>query len=97
MRCQPWPLRQGRPRLLGVEVTAINVVTPLTWLDFGVVLAHECGHAFLRLSQVPTMDHDPSLEEGICELLALLWLEDQVRRLKEMKRHGEEAKRATRE
>ena len=55
------------------------MVTPLTWLHFGEVLAHECGHAFLRLSQVPSMGHNPSVEEGICELLALLWLEDQVR------------------
>ena len=38
----------------------------------GAILAHECMHAWLRLSGVTHMQ--PQLEEGLCQLMAALWL-----------------------
>eukprot|EP00884_Botryococcus_braunii_P000692 jgi/Botrbrau1/10623/Bobra.154_1s0013.1 len=57
------------------EVTAILVLHGLPWLLTGAILAHEVMHAWLRLSGVPRLSAD--VEEGLCQLMALLWLEAQ--------------------
>ena len=38
----------------------------------GAILAHECMHAWLRLSGIGQLD--PQIEEGLCQLMAVLWL-----------------------
>ncbi|PRW57394.1 DA1-related 1-like [Chlorella sorokiniana] len=60
------------------EVTAILVLYGLPRLLTGCILAHECTHAYLRMSGFAA--HRPLLaqvEEGLCQLMALLWLEAQ--------------------
>jgi hypothetical protein len=42
----------------------------------GQILAHECMHMFLRLNGFPTLE--PIIEEGLCQLFALLWVERQT-------------------
>lgn len=59
----------------GVQVTAILVLFGLPWLLTGSILAHELMHAWLRLSGLTGLSLD--VEEGLCQLLALLWLEQQ--------------------
>ncbi|KAL3138373.1 hypothetical protein ABBQ32_006175 [Trebouxia sp. C0010 RCD-2024] len=57
------------------EVTAILVLHGLPWLLTGTILAHECMHAWLRfrgITQLPLQT-----EEGLCQLMGLLWLESQ--------------------
>jgi hypothetical protein len=49
----------------------------------GTILAHECTHAYLRLSGYPP-DLPADVEEGLCQLLALLWLEQEGARLVEL-------------
>jgi hypothetical protein len=58
-----------------VTVTAILVLFGLPRLLTGSILAHEAMHAWLRLTGYPAMT--PDVEEGLCQLLALLWLEAQ--------------------
>ena len=41
----------------------------------GSILAHEVMHAWLRLSGYPRLP--PMVEEGLCQLMATLWLEQQ--------------------
>jgi hypothetical protein len=49
----------------------------------GSIMAHECMHAYLRLSGFQTnasadksdFELPPQVEEGLCQLIALLWLE----------------------
>ena len=57
----------------------------------GAILAHECMHAWLRLSGFAAgqLRHlggeeglDLQVEEGLCQLMALLWLEAQQVRSK---------------
>ena len=65
---------QGEP--LGparCEVTAILVLSNLPWLLTGSILAHEIMHAWLRLNHYK--DLPLQVEEGLCQLMALLWLE----------------------
>lgn len=57
------------------QVTAILVLYGLPHLLTGSILAHECMHAWLRLSGFPHLS--PEVEEGLCQLMALLWLEAQ--------------------
>ena len=54
-------------------VTAILVLAGLPKLLTGCILSHECMHAWLRLSGYE--DLPPEIEEGLCQLMALLWLE----------------------
>ena len=56
-----------------VSVTAIAVLAALPRLATGAVLAHELCHAHLRLAGCLALP--PRLEEGLCQLWALLWLE----------------------
>ena len=55
-----------------MQVTAIMVLAGLPRVMAGAILAHECMHAWLRLSGVSHMQ--PQLEEGLCQLMAALWL-----------------------
>ncbi|KAK9790731.1 hypothetical protein WJX73_001972 [Symbiochloris irregularis] len=55
------------------EVTGILVLFGLPWLLTGSILAHEVMHAWLRTSGYRNLP--PEVEEGMCQLMALLWLE----------------------
>ena len=57
------------------EITAIMVLCGLPWLLTGSIIAHEAMHAWLRLSGYPRLP--PLVEEGMCQLMAMLWLEQQ--------------------
>ena len=60
---------------LVVQVTAILVLFGFPWLLTGTILAHECMHAWLRLQSVTQLPLQT--EEGLCQLMGLLWLEAQ--------------------
>ena len=57
------------------EITAVMVLCGLPWLLTGSIIAHEVMHAWLRLSGYPKFP--PQVEEGMCQLMAMLWLEQQ--------------------
>ena len=63
------------PLLLRVQVTAILVLYGLPRLLTGSILAHEVMHAWLRMHGCTHLG--PKEEEGLCQLVALLWLERQ--------------------
>ena len=48
----------------------------LPWLLTGSILAHETMHAWLRLTGISHLPAD--VEEGLAQLMALLWLEHQA-------------------
>ncbi|KAL8166051.1 hypothetical protein V2J09_007550 [Rumex salicifolius] len=58
------------------EVTAILILYGLPRLLTGSILAHEMMHAWLRLRGFRMLN--PQIEEGICQVLAYLWLETQL-------------------
>ncbi|KAG6437968.1 hypothetical protein SASPL_102899 [Salvia splendens] len=58
------------------EVTAILILYGLPRLLTGSILAHELMHAWLRLNGYRTLRQD--VEEGICQVLASMWLESQI-------------------
>ncbi|KQK14111.1 hypothetical protein BRADI_1g14360v3 [Brachypodium distachyon] len=58
------------------EVTAILVIYALPRLLTGSILAHEMMHAYLRLKGYRILS--PEVEEGICQVLAHLWLESEI-------------------
>ncbi|MCO5576255.1 hypothetical protein L7F22_030064 [Adiantum nelumboides] len=58
------------------EVTAILVLYGLPRLLTGSVLAHELMHAWLRLNGFSNLE--AIVEEGICQVLAHMWLESEV-------------------
>ncbi|XP_074275249.1 protein DA1-related 1-like isoform X2 [Silene latifolia] len=58
------------------EVTAILVLFGLPRLLTGSILAHEMMHAWLRLNGYPNLR--PEIEEGICQVLAHMWLESEI-------------------
>ncbi|XP_028120706.1 protein DA1-related 1-like isoform X2 [Camellia sinensis] len=58
------------------EVTAILILYGLPRLLTGSILAHEMMHAWLRLQGYRTLPQD--VEEGICQVLAHMWLESQI-------------------
>ncbi len=64
------------PRTATQKVTAILVLSCLPRMLSGQILAHECMHMFLRLNGFPTLE--PIIEEGLCQLFALLWVERQT-------------------
>ena len=57
------------------QVAAILVLYGLPWLLTGTILAHECMHAWLRLRGITQLPLQT--EEGLCQLMGLLWLESQ--------------------
>ncbi|CAN0225983.1 unnamed protein product, partial [Hapterophycus canaliculatus] len=63
-------------------VTAILVLCGLPYASFSSILAHEATHAWMKLdpsfpSHLPSQACGTPLcvEEGICQLIALLWLQ----------------------
>lgn len=58
------------------EVTAILILYGLPRLLTGSILAHEMMHAWLRLNGYPNLR--PEVEEGICQVLAHMWLESEI-------------------
>lgn len=57
------------------SVTAILVLAGMPWLLTGAVLAHELMHAWLRMEGYRELP--AHVEEGLCQLMAYLWLEGQ--------------------
>lgn len=57
------------------SVTAILVLYGLPRLVVGSIIAHEAMHAWLKLNQISGLDLQ--VEEGICQLMALIWVERQ--------------------
>ncbi|KAF8402990.1 hypothetical protein HHK36_011084 [Tetracentron sinense] len=79
--------RIGGNRLIGLrthpqklsqncEITAILALYGLPRLLTGSILAHELMHGWLRLKGYPNLS--PWVEEGICQVLAHMWLESEV-------------------
>ncbi|GMH24107.1 hypothetical protein Nepgr_025950 [Nepenthes gracilis] len=58
------------------EVTAILILFGLPRLLTGSILAHEMMHAWLRLNGYPNLS--PNVEEGICQVLAHMWLDSEI-------------------
>ncbi|XP_076889409.1 protein DA1-related 2-like [Bidens hawaiensis] len=58
------------------EVSAILVLYGLPRLLTGSILAHELMHGWLRLKGYRKMN--PDVEEGICQVLAYMWLESEI-------------------
>ncbi|QDZ22079.1 LIM zinc-binding domain-containing protein [Chloropicon primus] len=57
------------------NVTAVLVLYGLPRMLFSSVLAHECTHAYIKLNDFPKLTLQT--EEGLCQLLAYLWLKAQ--------------------
>lgn len=70
MRTEPYKLTRR------CEVTAILILYGLPRLLTGSILAHEMMHAWLRLQGYRTLSQD--VEEGICQVLAHMWLISQI-------------------
>lgn len=58
------------------DVTAILILYGLPRLLTGSILAHEMMHAWLRLKGYRTLS--PEVEEGICQVLAHMWIDSEV-------------------
>ncbi|XP_047163465.1 protein DA1-related 1-like [Vigna umbellata] len=58
------------------DVTAILVLYGLPRLLTGSILAHEMMHAWLRLKGYGNLR--PEVEEGICQVLAHMWLDSEI-------------------
>lgn len=58
------------------QVTAILILYGLPRLLTGSILAHEMIHAWLRLKGYPNLR--PEVEEGICQVLAHMWLDAEI-------------------
>ncbi|CAL1408861.1 unnamed protein product [Linum trigynum] len=58
------------------EVTAILILYGLPRLLTGSILAHEMMHAWLRLKGFSNLR--PEVEEGICQVLAHMWLDSEM-------------------
>ncbi|CAK9158735.1 unnamed protein product [Ilex paraguariensis] len=58
------------------EVTAILILYGLPRLLTGSILAHEMMHAWLRLKGYPNLS--PEVEEGICQVIAHMWLDSEI-------------------
>ncbi|KAL2459155.1 Protein DA1 [Forsythia ovata] len=70
MRTEPYKLTRR------CEVTAILILYGLPRLLTGSILAHEMMHAWLRLNGYQILSQE--VEEGICQVLANMWLESQI-------------------
>nr|GEU87598.1 protein DA1-related 1-like isoform X1 [Tanacetum cinerariifolium] len=79
--------RVGSGRIMGIfaepyklvrkcEVTAILILYSLPRLLTGSILAHEMMHAWLRLKGYSNLP--PDVEEGICQVLAHMWLDSEI-------------------
>ncbi|KAG0578826.1 hypothetical protein KC19_4G051900 [Ceratodon purpureus] len=73
------PKMRKKPR--HCEVTAILVLFGLPRLLTGSILAHELMHAWIRLDgQFPNLENE--IEEGICQVIAHLWLKSEIELLR---------------
>jgi Protein DA1 len=72
---QPLTGSSNRIRDRRYHVSAILVLSGMSWLLTGAVLAHELMHAWLRMEGYRELPQ--AVEEGLCQLLAYLWLEGQ--------------------
>lgn len=71
------------------RVTAILVLFGMPRVLTGSVIAHELMHAWLKLAGLPAGMHlSPVVEEGVCQLMAFLWLQAQQPQMLAMKGHG---------
>ena len=60
-------------------VNAVVVLYGLPAVCAGAILAHECTHAYIRMAGgYPRLR--PKVEEGLCQLMALLWVENTAAR-----------------
>ena len=60
-------------------VNAVVVLYGLPAVCAGAILAHECTHAYIRMAGgYPRLR--PKIEEGLCQLMALLWVENTAAR-----------------
>ncbi|GBF95244.1 hypothetical protein Rsub_08275 [Raphidocelis subcapitata] len=57
------------------QVQSLLVLYGLPRLLCGSIIAHELTHAYIRMQNVARLD--PQLEEGLCQLMAYLWIESQ--------------------
>lgn len=64
----------GSSRTGQSTVNAVVVLYGLPAIAFGAILAHECTHAYIRIKGGFTK-LAPKVEEGLCQLIALLWVE----------------------
>lgn len=85
-RIQPYKLTRH------CEVTAILILNGLPRLLTGTILAHEMMHAWLRLNGYPVLRLD--VEEGICQVVAHMWLTSQIASISGGKRSPLEMKLA---
>lgn len=67
-------------------VDDVRVLRGMSYLHTGRTLVHEMTHAWLHLTRCPRIS--PSLEEGICDFMAYLWLSLQ---LNDERRRGDAA------
>lgn len=72
------------------EVTAILILHGLPRLLTGTILAHEMMHAWMRLNGYPAFRQD--VEEGICQVVAHMWLTSQISGQRQGKRFELEKK-----
>lgn len=78
-----WELAQGHLAHPRSSLPSTQVLFGLPRLLTGSILAHECCHAYLRMAGYAAHRHlEPQVEEGLCQLMALLWLERQQDALK---------------
>jgi hypothetical protein len=72
---------QSRKLTRHCEVTAILVLFGLPKLLTGSILAHELMHAWIRLDgKFPNLPNE--IEEGICQVIAHIWLSQELEKLK---------------
>ncbi|CAM9111070.1 unnamed protein product [Ascophyllum nodosum] len=67
----PTPMKLGEER----AVTAILVLCGLPYASFSSILAHEAMHAVMKLDTSYPTRLPQQVEEGMCQLIAWLWLE----------------------
>ena len=65
----------GRRISATARVERISMMNGLPLVVFEDVLSHEMMHAYLRLNGFP-VSLDPAVEEGLCQLMSFLWLEN---------------------
>lgn len=79
-------------RVVRREVEEILILAGLPQEHFAAIAAHEYGHAWMFLQKFPALP--PTVEEGLCELFAYLWLagrdQPQAAHQLHMKHHNED-------
>ncbi|KAI7842115.1 hypothetical protein COHA_004308 [Chlorella ohadii] len=67
-------VRRERAGPVHCSVTGMLVMAGMPALLAGAIIAHECMHAYLRLTGVRSRQLTMHDEEGLCELMAVLYL-----------------------